>query len=162
MTGDDSYHAHCFNCKVCKKRIEELVFAKTSQGIYCMPCHTERVARSKRHLERKERERKERERQAEMAAAAAYEQMQQQNAAGKEGTNASAGANGVSRNNNLAIEITVLRHGSDTLLRPRPPHRAPVRLLLHTKQAPRQLPRRLRVLARPEAQSLGPLSPRRR
>ena len=63
MTGDDSYHAHCFNCKVCKKRIEELVFAKTSQGIYCMPCHSERVARSRRHLERKERERREREKQ---------------------------------------------------------------------------------------------------
>ncbi|KIP11643.1 hypothetical protein PHLGIDRAFT_63457 [Phlebiopsis gigantea 11061_1 CR5-6] len=63
MTGDDSYHAHCFNCKVCKKRIEELVFAKTSQGIYCMPCHSERVARSRRHLEKKERERREREKQ---------------------------------------------------------------------------------------------------
>lgn len=63
MTGDDSYHAHCFNCKVCKKRIEELVFAKTSQGIYCMPCHSERVARSRRHLERKEREKREREKQ---------------------------------------------------------------------------------------------------
>lgn len=56
MTGDDSYHAHCFNCKVCKKRIDELVFAKTSQGIYCMDCHNERVARSRRHQQRKERE----------------------------------------------------------------------------------------------------------
>ncbi|EKM54604.1 uncharacterized protein PHACADRAFT_258574 [Phanerochaete carnosa HHB-10118-sp] len=73
MTGDDSYHAHCFNCKVCKKRIEELVFAKTSQGIYCMPCHSERVARSRRHLERKERERREREKQAQAEAAAAYD-----------------------------------------------------------------------------------------
>ncbi|KAF9051044.1 RhoGAP-domain-containing protein [Hymenopellis radicata] len=36
MTGDDSYHAHCFKCKVCRNRIDELVFAKTSQGIYCM------------------------------------------------------------------------------------------------------------------------------
>lgn len=56
MTGDDSYHAHCFNCKVCKKRIDELVFAKTSQGIYCMDCHNERVARSRRHQQRKEKE----------------------------------------------------------------------------------------------------------
>lgn len=41
MTGDESYHAHCFTCRTCKRRIEELVFAKTSQGIYCMvssPC----------------------------------------------------------------------------------------------------------------------------
>ena len=36
MTGDESYHAHCFTCRTCKRRIEELVFAKTSQGIYCM------------------------------------------------------------------------------------------------------------------------------
>lgn len=36
MTGDESYHAHCFTCRTCKQRIEELVFAKTSQGIYCM------------------------------------------------------------------------------------------------------------------------------
>lgn len=68
MTGDDSYHAHCFNCKVCKKRIDELVFAKTSQGIYCMDCHNERVARSRRHQQRREKE-KARER----AAAAASE-----------------------------------------------------------------------------------------
>lgn len=61
MTGDDSYHAHCFNCKVCKKRIDELVFAKTSQGIYCMPCHNERVARSRRHQEKRDREKRERE-----------------------------------------------------------------------------------------------------
>lgn len=64
MTGEDSYHAHCFNCKVCKKRIDELVFAKTSQGIYCMPCHSERVARSRRHQERREREKREKEKRA--------------------------------------------------------------------------------------------------
>ncbi|OSD06757.1 RhoGAP-domain-containing protein [Trametes coccinea BRFM310] len=69
MTGDDSYHAHCFKCKVCKNRIDELVFAKTSQGIYCMNCHNERVARSKRHQARKQ-EQRERERAAQAAAAA--------------------------------------------------------------------------------------------
>lgn len=36
MTGDESYHADCFTCRQCAGRIEELVFAKTSQGIYCM------------------------------------------------------------------------------------------------------------------------------
>ena len=70
MTGDDAYHAHCFKCKVCHKRIEELVFAKTKQGIYCMDCHNERVARSKRHHEKREKERKEREKRAAEAAAA--------------------------------------------------------------------------------------------
>ncbi|KAG9316844.1 RhoGAP-domain-containing protein [Chiua virens] len=53
MTGDDSYHAHCFKCKVCRNRIDELVFAKTSHGIYCMNCHNERMAKIRRHAQRK-------------------------------------------------------------------------------------------------------------
>lgn len=58
MTGDDSFHAECFTCRSCKNRIDELVFAKTSQGFYCMKCHNERVARSRRHMaKQKQRER---------------------------------------------------------------------------------------------------------
>ncbi|KAF9452345.1 RhoGAP-domain-containing protein [Macrolepiota fuliginosa MF-IS2] len=58
MTGDDSYHAHCFKCKVCKTRIDELVFAKTSQGIYCMKCHNERMIKIRKYTQKKaERER---------------------------------------------------------------------------------------------------------
>ncbi|KAF6759983.1 hypothetical protein DFP72DRAFT_882886 [Ephemerocybe angulata] len=58
MAGDDSYHAHCFKCKVCKNRIDELVFAKTSNGIYCMKCHNERMIRIRKHTQKKaERER---------------------------------------------------------------------------------------------------------
>ena len=53
MTGDESYHAACFTCKTCGRHIGELVFAKTSQGIYCMSCHNERVARSRRHAEQR-------------------------------------------------------------------------------------------------------------
>ncbi|KAF8894145.1 hypothetical protein BD779DRAFT_1669623 [Infundibulicybe gibba] len=53
MTGDDSYHAHCFKCKVCKNRIDELVFAKTSQGIYCMNCHNERMIKIRKHTQKK-------------------------------------------------------------------------------------------------------------
>ena len=68
MTGNESYHAHCFNCKVCKKRIEELVFAKTSQGIYCMDCHNARVERSKKHQARREKEKRERELREQAAA----------------------------------------------------------------------------------------------
>lgn len=64
MTGDDSYHAHCFNCKVCHNRIDELVFAKTSHGIYCMTCHNERMAKIRRHAQRK----REREKAAEGSA----------------------------------------------------------------------------------------------
>lgn len=53
MAGDDSYHAHCFNCKVCKSWIDDLTFAKTSQGIYCMPCHNERMIKIRRHAQKK-------------------------------------------------------------------------------------------------------------
>ena len=53
MTGDDSYHAHCFKCKVCSNRIDELVFAKTSQGIYCMNCHNERMIKIRKHAQKK-------------------------------------------------------------------------------------------------------------
>lgn len=55
MTGEESYHAACFTCKTCSRRIDELVFAKTSAGIYCMACHNERVARSRRHAEEKKK-----------------------------------------------------------------------------------------------------------
>jgi Rho-type GTPase-activating protein 1/2 len=59
-TGADveAYHAKCFRCKSCGQSIEELVFAKTRSkgGIYCMACHGERVARSRRWAERKMRE----------------------------------------------------------------------------------------------------------
>jgi hypothetical protein len=65
MTGDDSYHAHCFQCKVCHNRIDELVFAKTSHGIYCMNCHNERMAKIRRHAQRKrEKEKATRDREA--------------------------------------------------------------------------------------------------
>ena len=56
--GAHSYHAQCFRCKVCDSQIDELVFAKTSRGIYCMDCHNERVARGRRHqAKQQERER---------------------------------------------------------------------------------------------------------
>jgi hypothetical protein len=42
-----------------------LVFAKTSQGIYCMMCHNERMAKIRRYNQRKaEKERSEKERRA--------------------------------------------------------------------------------------------------
>ncbi|KIK67054.1 hypothetical protein GYMLUDRAFT_238398 [Collybiopsis luxurians FD-317 M1] len=71
MTGDDAYHAHCFKCKVCKNRIDELVFAKTSQGIYCMDCHNERMIKIRKHTQRKA----EREREKQAAQAAAYNEL---------------------------------------------------------------------------------------
>ncbi|KAF5389416.1 hypothetical protein D9757_004336 [Collybiopsis confluens] len=71
MTGDDAYHAHCFKCKVCKNRIDELVFAKTSQGIYCMDCHNDRMIKIRKHTQRKA----ERERERQAAQAAAYNEL---------------------------------------------------------------------------------------
>ncbi|KAJ7616747.1 hypothetical protein B0H17DRAFT_662612 [Mycena rosella] len=53
MTGDDSYHVRCFKCRVCMNQIDELVFAKTSQGIYCMQCHNERMIKIRRHNQKK-------------------------------------------------------------------------------------------------------------
>ncbi|GAA5998552.1 hypothetical protein JCM5350_002921 [Sporobolomyces pararoseus] len=58
VTGDESYHAECFRCRSCSQKIEELIFAKTTQGIWCMSCHNERVARTRKHAEAK-RSRKE-------------------------------------------------------------------------------------------------------
>ncbi|GAA6010625.1 hypothetical protein JCM10207_007771 [Rhodosporidiobolus poonsookiae] len=53
VTGDESYHADCFRCRSCSNKIEELIFAKTQQGIWCMACHNERVARTRKHAEAK-------------------------------------------------------------------------------------------------------------
>ncbi|BGP18390.1 hypothetical protein JCM10213_005981 [Rhodosporidiobolus nylandii] len=53
VTGDESYHADCFRCRSCSNKIEELIFAKTNQGIWCMACHNERVARTRKHAEAK-------------------------------------------------------------------------------------------------------------
>jgi hypothetical protein len=54
MAGQDAFHAACFTCKTCHKRIEETVFAKASHGIYYMDCHNDRVARTRRHAERRQ------------------------------------------------------------------------------------------------------------
>jgi Rho-type GTPase-activating protein 1/2 len=57
MTSDDSCLAHCFKCRSCHNRIDELMFAKTSHRIYCMKCHNQCVARSRCHAQKqKERE----------------------------------------------------------------------------------------------------------
>ncbi|BGP26361.1 Rho-type gtpase-activating protein [Rhodotorula toruloides] len=65
VTGDESYHADCFRCRSCSNRIEELIFAKTQQGIWCMACHNERVARTRKHAEAKRKARKEKEKEKE-------------------------------------------------------------------------------------------------
>ncbi|KAF9155520.1 hypothetical protein BG015_009601 [Linnemannia schmuckeri] len=60
MTGDEAYHADCFRCIQCESKIDDLVFAKTSQGIYCMKCHQERKEAKRLREERERMERAER------------------------------------------------------------------------------------------------------
>ncbi|KAG2195184.1 hypothetical protein INT47_006466, partial [Mucor saturninus] len=53
MTGDEAYHADCFRCVQCSKKIDDLVFTQTSKGIYCTKCHeTRKLLRLKRRDER--------------------------------------------------------------------------------------------------------------
>ncbi|KAL9546432.1 hypothetical protein MBANPS3_006663 [Mucor bainieri] len=53
MTGDEAYHADCFRCVQCSKKIDDLVFTQTSKGIYCTKCHEARkLLRLKRRDER--------------------------------------------------------------------------------------------------------------
>jgi hypothetical protein len=79
LKGEEAYHADCFKCILCKKKIEDLVFTQTtkvrlahtifasdrresgdqsvdqkfSQGIFCTTCHEQRkVDKQKRKEER--------------------------------------------------------------------------------------------------------------
>ncbi|KAF9184750.1 hypothetical protein BGZ51_003153 [Haplosporangium sp. Z 767] len=60
MTGDEAYHAECFRCVHCESKIDDLVFAKTSQGIFCMKCHQERKEAKRQREERERMERADR------------------------------------------------------------------------------------------------------
>jgi len=55
------YHEECFRCQECHSPISGTVYANTSKGVYCVNCHNERMARSRRHHEEKKRRAKERE-----------------------------------------------------------------------------------------------------
>lgn len=77
-TGDEAYHADCFQCVSCKRKIDDLVFTQTSkvhiyivashiythaltqlsfssQGIHCTPCHEKRRAEKQRRREEREK-----------------------------------------------------------------------------------------------------------
>ncbi|GMM38418.1 GTPase-activating protein [Saccharomycopsis crataegensis] len=56
LAGNQPYCADCFVCKHCKNRIDNLRYAKTSSGLYCMNCH-EKVLLKKKRLEHEKRER---------------------------------------------------------------------------------------------------------
>ncbi|KAI1820762.1 rho GTPase activator Rga [Xylaria intraflava] len=48
LTGEQAYCAACFRCRNCKRKIENLRYAKTSQGIFCMNCHESLMARRRK------------------------------------------------------------------------------------------------------------------
>lgn len=50
LTGDQAFCASCFRCRNCKRKIENLRYARTSQGIFCMSCHESLMARRKKKL----------------------------------------------------------------------------------------------------------------
>lgn len=39
LTGDQAFCASCFRCRNCKRKIDNLKYARTSQGIFCMECY---------------------------------------------------------------------------------------------------------------------------
>lgn len=48
LTGDQAFCATCFRCRVCKKKIENLKYARTSQGMFCMECHESLMQRRRK------------------------------------------------------------------------------------------------------------------
>ncbi|KAI5197154.1 RhoGAP-domain-containing protein [Aureobasidium subglaciale] len=48
LTGEQAFCATCFKCRNCKRKIENLRYARTSQGIFCMNCHESLMARRRK------------------------------------------------------------------------------------------------------------------
>ncbi|KAI9846570.1 MAG: Rho-type gtpase-activating protein [Sclerophora amabilis] len=48
LTGDQAFCASCFRCRNCKRKIDNLRYARTSQGIFCMSCHESLMARRRK------------------------------------------------------------------------------------------------------------------
>ena len=44
LTEDKAFCAICFKCRNCKKSIENLKYARTAQGIFCMNCHAKKAS----------------------------------------------------------------------------------------------------------------------
>lgn len=48
LTGDQAFCATCFRCRNCKRKIENLRYARTQHGIFCMNCHESLMARRRK------------------------------------------------------------------------------------------------------------------
>lgn len=57
LTGDQAFCATCFRCRNCKKKIENLKYARTSQGIFCMECHESLMQRRRKKSSKGDRQR---------------------------------------------------------------------------------------------------------
>lgn len=49
LTGDQAYCSNCFKCRACKLKIEDLRYARTLKGLFCMSCHEKLVAKKKKY-----------------------------------------------------------------------------------------------------------------
>lgn len=50
LTGEQAFCSGCFRCRNCKRKIENLRYARTSQGIFCMSCHESIVTRRRKRM----------------------------------------------------------------------------------------------------------------
>ncbi|KAI6785191.1 N-chimaerin-like protein [Emericellopsis cladophorae] len=48
LTGDQAFCSTCFRCRNCRRKIENLRYARTTQGIFCMSCHETLMTRRKK------------------------------------------------------------------------------------------------------------------
>lgn len=55
LTGDLAYCADCFKCKSCNKPIDDLKYARTSKGLFCMPCHHMLMEKKKKYEKMKQK-----------------------------------------------------------------------------------------------------------
>ncbi|KAG5935973.1 hypothetical protein E4U53_000313 [Claviceps sorghi] len=49
LTGEQAFCATCFRCRNCKRKIENLRYARTGQSILCMDCHETIIARRRKN-----------------------------------------------------------------------------------------------------------------
>lgn len=47
LTNEQAFCASCFVCRNCKNRIDDLQYARTSQGVFCMACHNALLVRKR-------------------------------------------------------------------------------------------------------------------
>lgn len=56
IAGGQPFCSSCFVCKLCKKSIDNIRYARTSNGLYCMNCHDKIERKKKKHELKKKRQ----------------------------------------------------------------------------------------------------------